>query len=70
MIKKAISTGFRPINNSLLEDPTIYETYNQSFNEEHGVISDPSLILELFPPTDGTVIARIPDLWLLTRNKD
>ena len=70
MIKKAISTGFRPINNSLLENPVINEVYNLSFNEEHGVTSDPSLILELFPPTDGTVIARIPDLWLLTRNKD
>lgn len=70
MIGKAISTGFRPINNSLLEDPIINGIYIQSFNEEHGVTSDPSIILELFPPTDGTVIARIPDLWLLTRNKD
>lgn len=70
MIAKAISTGFRPINNSLLEDPSIQEIYSVSFNEEHGVTSDPSIILELFPPTDGTVIARIPDLWLLTRNKD
>ena len=70
MIGKAISTGFRPINNSLLEDPIINGIYNHSFNEEHGVTSDPSIILELFPPTDGTVIARIPDLWLLTRNKE
>ncbi len=70
MIAKAISTGFRPINNSLLEDPTISGIYDLSFNEDHGVTSDPSLIIELFPPTDGYVIARIPDLWLLTRNKD
>ena len=70
MIEIAISTGFRPINNSFLEDPSIQRTYSLSFNEEHGVTSDPTIILELFPPTDGTVIARIPDLWLLTRNKN
>ncbi len=70
MIEKAISMGFRPINISLLEYPSIQDIYSLSFNEEHGVTSDPSLIIEVFPPTDGTVIARIPDLWLLTRNKN
>ncbi|RLI61766.1 MAG: hypothetical protein DRO88_12645 [Promethearchaeia archaeon] len=69
MIAKAISTGFRPINNTILDIPYINEIYNQSFNEEHGVTFDPTIIKELLPPTDGTVIARIPDLWLLTRNK-
>ncbi|MHA1718262.1 MAG: substrate-binding domain-containing protein [Promethearchaeota archaeon] len=70
MIAKAISTGFRPINNTILDIPYINEIYNQSFNEEHGVTFDSTIIKELLSPSDGTVIARIPDLWLLTRNKE
>ncbi|WP_371802008.1 substrate-binding domain-containing protein [Candidatus Lokiarchaeum ossiferum] len=68
IITKAISTGFRPINTEFLNDATVHEVYSQSFNADHGVTADPSIILELQPPADGTVIGRIPDLWLLTRN--
>lgn len=68
IITKAISTGFRPINTDLLNDPEVQEVYSQSFNSDHGVTADPSIIKELHPPADGTVIGRIPDLWLLTRN--
>ncbi len=67
MIEKAIRTGFRPINSTLLEDPEIYNTYNTSFNQEYGVTSNPEIIKELLAPEDGNVIARIPDLWLMTR---
>jgi hypothetical protein len=65
----AIKTGFRPINSSLLDIPDVSAVYTRSFNSDHGVTSDPSIIKELITPTDGEVIARIPDLWLLTRNK-
>lgn len=68
LVIKAISTGFRPINASLLIDPDVQTVYNASFNAEHGVTNDPGIFTELIPPTDGNVIARIPDLWLLTRN--
>ncbi len=70
LVIKAIGTGFRPYNNSLLDDPDVQSVYNASFNAEHGVTSNATLIkqLELDPPSDGNVISRIPDLWLLTRN--
>ena len=70
LIIKAISTGFRPYNDTLLDDPEVQLVYNASFNAEHGVTSNATLIkqLELDPPSDGNVISRIPDLWLLTRN--
>ncbi len=68
IIIKAIATGFRPINTELLNDATVQVVYEQSFNTDHGVTADPTIIKELHPPADGNVIARIPDLWLLTRN--
>ena len=70
VIRRAIVSGFRPIDDSLLNNPEIQQTLLNSFNEENGVISNQSLILELQAPTDGNVIARIPDLWLLTRNRN
>jgi Ca-activated chloride channel family protein len=70
IIRRAIQSGFRPIDNTLLNNPEIQQTLLDSFNEENGVISNQSMILELHAPTDGNVIARIPDLWLLTRNRN
>ncbi len=70
LILKAIQTGFRPIDVNLLDESDIQEVYQLSFNMEHGVTADPGVIIELHPPTDGLVIARIPDLWLLTRNSE
>ncbi|MHA1453855.1 MAG: extracellular solute-binding protein [Promethearchaeota archaeon] len=68
LVIKAISTGFRPINESLLLDLDVQVVYNASFNADHGVTNDPGVFTELISPTDGNVISRIPDLWLLTRN--
>jgi Ca-activated chloride channel family protein len=68
LVIKAISTGFRPFNDSLLLDPDVQTVYNASFNADHGVTNDPGIFTELIPPSDGNVISRIPDLWLLTRN--
>ena len=70
MVTKAISTGFRPINSTLLADPVVNEVYLAAFNENYGVTSDQGLINELVPPADGSIIARIPDLWLMTRNEE
>ena len=67
LIKQAIKTGFRPINSTLLEDPDIADVYYNAFNAIYGVTSDPNRIQELLPPSDGNVISRIPDLWLMTR---
>ena len=50
-------------------DPEIAILYNSTFNWNNGVTANPSQIREIFPPTDGNVIARIPDLWLKTRNR-
>jgi Ca-activated chloride channel family protein len=66
---KAIETGFRTFNHSLLDDPVFKEEYRKMFNEKYGVTSDPTKIKELITPSNGEVISRIPDLWLLTRNK-
>jgi Ca-activated chloride channel family protein len=68
MMKLAISNGFRPINQSILSDPSVQQIYNSSFDPANGVTNDPNLIKEISPPSDGLVIARIPDLWLMTRN--
>ena len=68
LVIKAIGTGFRPINDSLLFEPDVQAVYNASFNAEHGVTNDTGSFTELISPTDGNVISRIPDLWLLTRN--
>jgi Ca-activated chloride channel family protein len=68
-VKIGIQTGFRPIDTDLLLLPEIQSVYQKSFNWDKGVTPDPSVIKELIAPTDGNVIARIPDLWLLTRNK-
>jgi Ca-activated chloride channel family protein len=68
LIKKAIFSGFRPINLTFLEDPAIKLEFDQEFNPIYGISNDSSIITELLPPSDGNIIARIPDLWLLTRN--
>lgn len=68
ILQQAIKVGFRPLNASLLSNPDFNALYLASFNENRGVTSDPSKIKELVAPTDGTIISRIPDIWLLTRN--
>ncbi|MHA1583920.1 MAG: extracellular solute-binding protein [Promethearchaeota archaeon] len=68
LVIKAIQSGFRPINSSYLDNPAIAAVYDESFNMDYGVSNDISIITELKAPDDGNVIARIPDLWLLTRN--
>ncbi|NHJ19802.1 MAG: ABC transporter substrate-binding protein [Candidatus Lokiarchaeota archaeon] len=57
----AMEYGFRPINSSIPLDPEVfnYETNGISFN-----LSIP----ELKTPTDGDVLLKIPDLWLLCKS--
>ncbi|MHA1115389.1 MAG: extracellular solute-binding protein [Candidatus Heimdallarchaeaceae archaeon] len=64
--KKAIPFGFRPGNQSIINDIDVLEEINSIFKEENGV--KPTLSIPLFKtPTDGEVLDRIPDLWLKTR---
>jgi Ca-activated chloride channel family protein len=57
----AMEYGFRPINASIPLDPAVfnYETNGISFN-----LSIP----EIKTPTDGNVLLKIPDLWLLCKS--
>jgi Ca-activated chloride channel family protein len=59
-VESALQYGFRPINSSIPLDPAVfnYETNGISFN-----ISVP----ELQTPSDGDVLLKIPDLWLLSK---
>ncbi|MFW9897374.1 MAG: hypothetical protein ACFFD7_16335, partial [Candidatus Thorarchaeota archaeon] len=59
-VESALQYGFRPINSSIPLDPTVfnYETNGIAFN-----ITVP----ELQTPTDGNVLLKIPDLWLLSK---
>ena len=40
MIKIAIQSGFRPNNQSILQDPAISLLYNQTFTDSNGVVSN------------------------------
>lgn len=59
-VESALEYGFRPINSSIPLDPAVfnYETNGISFN---------ITIPELNTPTDGDVLLKIPDLWLLSK---
>ncbi|MFX1326068.1 MAG: substrate-binding domain-containing protein, partial [Promethearchaeota archaeon] len=59
-VESALEYGFRPINSSIPLDPAVfnYETNGIAFN-----ITVP----ELHTPTDGDVLLKIPDLWLLSK---
>jgi Ca-activated chloride channel family protein len=59
-VESALQYGFRPINSSIPLDPTVfnYETNGIAFN-----ITVP----ELQTPSDGDVLLKIPDLWLLSK---
>ncbi len=59
-IKSAIQYGFRPIDTSIPLDPDI-------FNYETSGIKYNLTIPELEVPEDGTVLSRIPDMWLLCK---
>ncbi|MFX1488279.1 MAG: substrate-binding domain-containing protein [Promethearchaeota archaeon] len=59
-VESALQYGFRPINSSIPLDPAVfnYETNGIAFN---------ITIPELHTPSDGDVLLKIPDLWLLTK---
>ncbi|MFW9823092.1 MAG: substrate-binding domain-containing protein [Candidatus Thorarchaeota archaeon] len=59
-VESALQYGFRPINSSIPLDPAVfnYETNGIAFN---------ITIPELQTPTDGDVLLKIPDLWLLSK---
>jgi len=59
-VESALQYGFRPINSSIPLDPAVfnYTTNGIAFN-----ITVP----ELHTPSDGEVLLKIPDLWLLSK---
>lgn len=63
---QAVPFGFRPGNESLVNDTDIITEMQQVFKPENGVTLD--LTIPKFDvPTDGEVLDRIPDLWIKTR---
>ncbi|MFX1409035.1 MAG: extracellular solute-binding protein [Promethearchaeota archaeon] len=59
-IESALEYGFRPINPSIPLDPEV-------FNYENNGIAYEINVPELKTPTDGDVLLKIPDLWLLCK---
>ena len=63
---QAVPFGFRPGNETLVNDTDIVAEMQQVFKPENGVSLD--LTIPRFDvPTDGEVLDRIPDLWIKTR---
>lgn len=64
--KQAIPFGFRPGNETIINDLDIVSEMEEIFKPENGVelnITIPKFTV----PTDGEVLDRIPDMWLKTR---
>ncbi|MCE7741446.1 MAG: ABC transporter substrate-binding protein [Candidatus Heimdallarchaeota archaeon] len=64
--KQAIPFGFRPGNETIVNDTDIIAEMEQVFKSENGVALDIT-IPKFSVPTDGEVLDRIPDVWLKTR---
>lgn len=64
--QKAIPFGFRPGNETLVNDTDIISEMQNIFKPENGVSLNIS-IPRFDAPTDGEILDRIPDLWLKTR---
>ena len=64
--QQAIPFGFRPGNQSLVNDTDILNDLREFFRPEYGVQINLT-IPQFSPPTDGELLDRIPDLWLKTR---
>ncbi len=64
--QKAIPFGFRPGNETLVNDTDVISEMQNVFNPENGVSLN--LTIPRFDvPTDGEILDRVPDLWLKTR---
>ncbi|MFX0028054.1 MAG: substrate-binding domain-containing protein [Candidatus Hermodarchaeota archaeon] len=59
-VLSALEYGFRPINSSISLDPEV-------FNYESNGITLNLTVPELKTPSDGDVLLKIPDLWLLCK---
>jgi Ca-activated chloride channel family protein len=59
-IESALQYGFRPIDQTIPLDPNV-------FNYENNGIAFNITVPELKTPTDGDVLSKIPDLWLLCK---
>lgn len=64
--QQAVPFGFRPGNETLLNDTDIIQEMQEVFKPANGVAFN--LTIPRFDvPTDGEILDRIPDLWLKTR---
>jgi Ca-activated chloride channel family protein len=64
--QRAVPFGFRPGNETIVNDTDIINEMQEVFKPENGVSLN--LTIPRFDvPTDGEVLDRIPDLWLKTR---
>jgi len=63
---QSVPFGFRPGNETLVNDPDIISEMEEIFKPENGVSLNIT-IPRFDVPTDGEVLDRIPDLWLKTR---
>ena len=65
-INQAFTRGFRPINSTILSNPTYNATFNNYFNQQYGVTYDPPTMVHGVPE-DALVLDYVPDVWLVVR---
>ncbi len=67
IVAKAFQYGFRPLNETILQNPAYNSTFNTYFTENYGVQHDISV--PIYGTTiDSLVLDQITDLWIVTRN--
>ena len=64
--KQSIPFGFRPGNETIVNDTDIVDEMSSVFTVENGVSLEVN-IPRFTVPTDGEVLDRVPDVWLKTR---
>ena len=64
--KQSIPFGFRPGNETIVNDTDIVEEMSSVFTADNGVTLEVN-IPRFSVPTEGEVLDRIPDVWLKTR---
>ena len=64
--KQSIPFGFRPGNETIVNDTDIIDEMSSVFTVENGVSLEIN-IPRFTVPTDGEVLDRVPDVWLKTR---
>ncbi|MHC1590987.1 MAG: type 2 periplasmic-binding domain-containing protein, partial [Candidatus Helarchaeales archaeon] len=67
IVMQAVPDGFRPINSSILTNPTYKATFDQYFSEDNGV--QENITVPIYGTNiNSVVLEQITDLWIVTRN--